>query len=80
MSTPSDNEHERVALSVDGMSCGHCKATVEKALTGLAGVVDFEVDLQAGAARVGYRASELAPAAIAAALTRAGYPARVVGD
>lgn len=32
-------------LSIEGMSCGHCTATVEKALRALSGVSDVKVDL-----------------------------------
>jgi len=32
-------------LTVEGMSCGHCKNAVETALTGLDGVNEAEVDL-----------------------------------
>lgn len=34
-------------LTVEGMSCSHCKNAVETALTDLAGVNDAEVDLDA---------------------------------
>lgn len=33
------------SLVVEGMSCGHCKNAVEKAVTALAGVVFAEVNL-----------------------------------
>ena len=33
------------SLVVEGMSCGHCKNAVEKAVTALAGVVLAEVNL-----------------------------------
>jgi copper chaperone CopZ len=32
-------------LKIEGMSCGHCKARVEKALSEVAGVNKAEVDL-----------------------------------
>lgn len=32
-------------MTVEGMSCGHCKARVEKALSALAGVKAVTVDL-----------------------------------
>ncbi len=34
-----------VTISVEGMSCGHCKAAVEGALTKLDGVTKAEVNL-----------------------------------
>lgn len=41
-----------VNLKVEGMSCGHCKASVEKALKGVPGVEKVEVFLQEGRATV----------------------------
>ncbi|SDF05301.1 CopZ family metallochaperone [Sporomusa acidovorans] len=32
-------------LKIEGMSCGHCKMSVEKALQAVAGVVSASVDL-----------------------------------
>lgn len=37
---------------VNGMSCGHCKAAVEKALMSLKGVKSAEVDLAKKSVRV----------------------------
>lgn len=34
-------------MTIDGMTCGHCKARVEKALAGLDGVSSVVVDLSA---------------------------------
>ncbi|MEG6523474.1 CopZ family metallochaperone [Desulfotomaculum sp. 1211_IL3151] len=34
-----------ILLKVEGMSCGHCQAAVEKALKAVAGVADVKVDL-----------------------------------
>ena len=31
-------------LSVPGMSCGHCKATIEKAVTAAGGTVSVDLD------------------------------------
>lgn len=36
---------EKYTLRVEGMSCGHCKNAVEKAVGALAGVMLAEVDL-----------------------------------
>ena len=38
-------------VKVKGMSCGHCVASVTKALQGIAGVSDVQVDLEKGEAR-----------------------------
>ncbi|MCH5226380.1 MAG: SO_0444 family Cu/Zn efflux transporter [Muribaculaceae bacterium] len=37
---------------IEGMNCSHCKASVEKAITGLQGVDTVEVDLSSGLAKV----------------------------
>ena len=39
-------------LDIQGMTCQHCKAAVEEALTGVAGVVSAEVDLAKASAVV----------------------------
>ncbi len=39
-------------MLIDGMKCMHCKASVEKALKGVAGVAEAEVDLEAKTARI----------------------------
>ena len=38
---------ERYRLAVSGMSCGHCVAAVEKAVSALPGVESVEVSLEA---------------------------------
>lgn len=43
---------QEIAIKVAGMSCGHCKAAVEKAVKALPGVQQAEVDLAAGTTRV----------------------------
>ena len=65
-------------LTIDGMTCGHCKATVEKTLAALPGVGEYAVDLGAGRARVVLGDGSGGAAAIAEAVTRAGYPAAAV--
>ncbi|OIJ10004.1 copper resistance protein CopZ [Anaerobacillus arseniciselenatis] len=37
----------KVTISVEGMTCGHCKSAVEGALSKVDGVVSAEVDLNA---------------------------------
>jgi copper chaperone len=37
---------EKVTFKVEGMSCGHCKASVEKGLSKLTGVSKVEVSLE----------------------------------
>ena len=66
-----------VLLQVEGMTCGHCEKAVRTALTGLHGVRAASVDLAAGRAGATIDPAQLAPADVAAAVTAAGYPARV---
>ncbi|SCM81188.1 Copper chaperone CopZ [uncultured Sporomusa sp.] len=35
-----------IVLKIEGMSCGHCKMSVEKALQAIPGVVSASVDLE----------------------------------
>ena len=63
-----------IELNVSGMTCGHCKAAVEKALMGVAGVERAEVDLEAGTARV---QGDAAPGALIEAVKEEGYGAEL---
>lgn len=63
-------------LSVSGMTCGHCKATVEGAATGSPGVSQATVDLDAGTVEV--VGGE--PSNTAAAISEAGYEATVSSE
>ncbi|MFO1173752.1 MAG: heavy-metal-associated domain-containing protein [Paracoccaceae bacterium] len=63
-------------LSVPDMSCGHCKATVEKTIAGVDRAARVEVDL---ATRTVDVTGTAAPEALLAALSAEGYPAQVVG-
>ncbi|BEV73479.1 MULTISPECIES: heavy-metal-associated domain-containing protein [unclassified Paludibacterium] len=59
-------------LQVQGMSCGGCAASVEKALKALDGVEAVAVDLPSGRVTVEL-AAELAPARLADAVRAAGF-------
>jgi copper chaperone CopZ len=67
---------ETINLSITGMTCGNCVKHVEKALKGVAGVTEVEVDLAAGAARVVGDFSK-GTAALTDVLDEEGYPAQV---
>jgi copper chaperone len=56
---------------IPDMSCGHCVATVEKAIKGADPKASAEVDLMKRRALV---ISAVDPRAIAAAIDEAGYP------
>ncbi|MFC2966509.1 cation transporter [Acidimangrovimonas pyrenivorans] len=66
---------DKLKLSIPEMSCGHCKAAVEGAITGLDAGAQVAVDLDSRTAEV---ASSAAPEALVAALAEAGYAASPV--
>lgn len=49
---------ERVELKVEGMSCGHCKQAVEKAVMSLPGVTAAEADVAGKRLTVEYEPSQ----------------------
>lgn len=63
-----------VKLKVDGMTCAHCKAAVEKAIKEVLGVEDVEVSLDDGFAVVRGSAE---PEKLVEAVKEAGYEAKV---
>jgi Cu2+-exporting ATPase/Cu+-exporting ATPase len=63
-------------IRIDGMNCGHCAASVEKALRAVPGVTDAHVDLASGTAAVEVEGGS-PDAALKAAVADAGF--RVVG-
>jgi|GEM_PF-60351 len=65
------NEMKKV-LVVEGMSCGHCKAAVEKALKSVAGVENAVVDLNSKTAEVTLT-GEVSGDVLSKAVTDAGY-------
>ncbi len=66
---------EETVIKVGGMTCGHCKAAVEKALKGLAGVKGADVSLERGEARVTHEPGQPSQAAMKKAVRDAGYEA-----
>lgn len=59
-------------IMIDGMSCGHCSARVEKALAAVDGVTNVKVSLEDKCADLTL-AKEVADAALTAAVMDAGY-------
>ncbi|MFT4151441.1 MAG: heavy-metal-associated domain-containing protein [Paracoccaceae bacterium] len=64
-------------LSIPDMTCGHCRASVESALTALPGAGEVTVDLPNRQASV---SGPVPPQAILAALDEIGFPAEVVNS
>ncbi len=62
---------QQLTMPISGMSCGGCVSTVRKALEALSGTHVDSVTI--GSATVTYDASQTTPAAIAQAVSDAGY-------
>ncbi|MFZ7103548.1 MAG: copper ion binding protein [Peptococcaceae bacterium] len=60
-------------LKVDGMSCGHCKNAVEKAVGALNGVDKVEAKLEAKEVVVVYNPALVTLDAVKEAITEEGY-------
>lgn len=65
-----------IVLKIEGMTCGGCKASVERLLAAQPGVRTAAVDLAAGRATVSAD-DHVAAQALADAVEGAGYDARV---
>jgi copper ion binding protein len=61
--------------TVEGMTCGHCVASVTEEVKKIAGVTDVQVDLDSGAVTVASDA-DLDTASVKAAVEEAGYELR----
>ncbi len=62
-----------IELNITGMSCGHCKAAVEKALKTVNGVSTVEVNLEQGKAKIA--GEQVDTNALIAAVQAEGYSA-----
>jgi copper chaperone CopZ len=60
-------------LSIEGMSCGHCKAAVERWLSAVKGVIEAKVTLNPGQAVVVYDPTQTDREALVKAVEDAGY-------
>ncbi|MCF6093625.1 copper chaperone CopZ [Microaerobacter geothermalis] len=69
----SSNNETKITLTVEGMTCGHCKSSVEKALRELDGVKSATVDLGAKKVDVSYDSGKVTVDAMKAAIEEAGY-------
>jgi copper chaperone CopZ len=64
---------ERV-YTVEGMTCGHCRAAVAEEVGAVPGVAEVDVDLATG--RLAVRGEGFADKAVVAAVVEAGYDMR----
>ncbi|MFC2947051.1 copper chaperone CopZ [Virgibacillus sediminis] len=60
-------------LNVKGMTCGHCKMSVEGALKNLEGVNSAEVDLGSGKVKVAYEEGKVTVEDMREAVEDQGY-------
>jgi copper chaperone CopZ len=67
----------QLKLKVAGMTCGHCKMKVEKALQGVAGTFGASVFLDDGEAEVQFDPARAGADQYLDAVRRAGYQAAV---
>ena len=67
----------RLEFAIEGMSCDHCTARVQKALEEAEGVRSVEVTLDPGSAVI--VGDALDPEVLVAIVERAGYEARPTG-
>lgn len=60
-------------LNVEGMSCAHCKASVEGALKNLDGVSEAEANVDEGQVAVTYDESKVSMESMKEAIEEQGY-------
>jgi copper chaperone len=60
-------------LSVEGMSCAHCKAAVEGELSKLSGVDAASADVEKGTVEVTYDEAKVTTEDLKGAIEEAGY-------
>lgn len=74
------NGLKTLTLVVEGLSCEHCKKTVEEAVRKLIGVKEAQVYLEKGLLVVTYDPTRVSLAEIQDAIVNAGYRARLSGE
>jgi len=67
------NHSDAVVLKVEGMTCGHCKAAVEKAVNALSGVSSVQANLDNGTVTVNFDSDVVRLDVIKQSITDAGY-------
>jgi copper chaperone len=64
---------ERIFLKVDGMTCGGCVRSVQKALTSSEGVSTANADLETGMVKIEFDAEKIDQDRLQKAITDAGF-------
>ena len=67
---------QTLSFDVNGMTCGGCTGSVQRALGKLDGISHAEVTLNPGVATVVIDPTKVTPAQIESAISHLGYPAR----
>lgn len=73
-------ETARTTLTIKGMTCGGCVATVKLQLKRTEGVTGYEVSLARGEADVSYDPTRTDPKKIAVSVSRTGFEATVKAE
>lgn len=71
------NNSQSVTLAMQNMTCAMCKFTIKKALQGVDGVEEANVDYDSKTADVTFNPQKTSIEALIKATTDAGYPATV---
>ena len=77
LSAPSSKTGDKTTLTIKGMTCGGCVATVKLKLKKTAGVTAYEVSLERGEADVTYDPARTDPKKIAESVSETGFTASV---
>lgn len=64
---------EKKAFTVTGMACEHCKTAITKALKGLDGVIDVDIDLREKLVHVTYHGEKVSADTMRTTIIDAGY-------
>lgn len=64
---------EKVVINVKGMSCGHCKQTIESALGEIDGVCHATVDLKGKTVEVNYDSAKVSLNTLTEVIEDQGY-------
>lgn len=67
---------QTLSFDVNGMTCGGCTGSVQRALSKLDGITHAEVTLSPGVATVVVDPTRVTPAQIESAISQLGYPAK----
>jgi len=69
---------KQINFIVEGMTCGHCKAAVEKILSQISGVTDVKVDLASKEVNVVYDTGQTSMKAFKTAIKDAGFEVKEI--